>query len=160
MKHDKGKSASCGAIIATIRRYSPLTLGVVALLAPTLSRAINTWSDSGTTVTSSETRRYDGAVTGPFGTPDIPRRSRFDLPAFALARTDATLEDTSVTCPRAGNPVVIGTGRKFEVESDIPSLPGEMGLSLGRTWGAGDGDGIFGYGWHSDPRRSTPRAHR
>ncbi len=52
----------------------------------------------------------------------------------------------------AGNPINVITGNKFQQESDLPALPGVLGLEIVRYYnsdlsGPGIATGILGRGW-------------
>jgi RHS repeat-associated protein len=55
-------------------------------------------------------------------------------------------------CAAAGNPINVITGNKFQVETDLPALPGVLGLEIVRYYNSGLGGrhntlGVLGRGW-------------
>jgi RHS repeat-associated protein len=58
----------------------------------------------------------------------------------------------SPKCAAAGNPINVITGNKFQVETDLPALPGMLGLEIVRYYNSGLSGrhntlGVLGRGW-------------
>ena len=96
-----------------------------------------------------------GGASSPVNQSPLPGSGGMCLanPGGNPGATDACTDEPAAVpqdAPSAavGNPVNVMSGNKFEAETDLPALPGALGLRLSRSYNSQSRQsGLFGFGW-------------
>jgi RHS repeat-associated protein len=76
----------------------------------------------------------------------------FEVEAQSCGGSTGGDPNKSPQCAGAGNPINVMTGNKYQLEEDMPALPGVLGLEIVRHYnsmfsGPGQPNGVIGRGW-------------